>query len=108
VTDETITAQVQVAEGARLVADTCQWLAQQTRQDTVTRDGCMWMALAALATTVTDLAEAWQHPTFPARLARDCDGTESALLMLRALGALHAGEHDRAEMLCTLAAGIRC
>ena len=105
VSDTTVTARANVVEGARLVTVTCSWLADQSKNaGKVTRDACMWMALAGLAATVADLAESMYHPTFTERLSRDCDGTESALLMLRALSALQSGEHEQAEMLATLAA----
>lgn len=102
--DTAVTARANIVEGARLVADTCSWLAEQSKDNgRLTRDACLWMALAALSATVTDLAEGMHHPTFGERLAEDCDGTETALLMLRALHALHTGDHGRAEMLATLA-----
>lgn len=104
-TDEQTLARTNITEGARLTAETCTWLSEQHKHHGhLTSEACMWMALAGLAATVADLAEAANHPTLTERLTADCDGLESALLMLRAVQALYAGEPDRAESYAALSA----
>lgn len=105
--DATILARSEIVEGAALAAGRCSWLADQSLDDgKLTQRACLWTALAGLAATVADLAEAAEHPTLVSRLARDCDGTESALLLLRAVLALRSGDRDQAAALATLAAKV--
>ena len=106
-TDTMMAARLQVVEGSALVADSCSWLAQQHRDDgTLTADACKWMALAGLSATVALIAERGSHPTIAQTIAHGCDGAEASTLMLRAVGALWAGDPVRADELAQLAASF--
>jgi hypothetical protein len=102
--DEEQAARVHVVEGSQLITDTLTWLADQKQHHgRPTVEACLWMALAGLSVTVMDLTERHGHPTFRQALADDCDGAESALLMLRAVKAMLDGDMPYANGLATLA-----
>jgi hypothetical protein len=106
-TDEMMTVRCHVAEGARLVAGSCSWLAEEHRDDgALTREACLWMSLAALAVSVALVAERCEHPTIASTITMAADGAETATIMLRAVGALHEGDRDRANMLASLGAKL--
>lgn len=99
-TDEMIAARVQVIEGARLIADSCTWLAEQYPSGTA--DTCLWSALAGLAVTVAHIAAVVNHPTMYQTIMASCDGVLAAERLLRGAAVAWVGDREWESLLARL------